>query len=157
MRSRAIPALLLLGCLLLSCRKPAERMAYISTPSHPADTFLFRYDIMLDEPGGCYSTRIACRCDAAGIGRESIPLLVAVVSPSGERSMEIVEMPLASGGEKARMRRSSGSVVDMEWSYRERIVPGRDTGLWHISIRPVDRKMMQSIYGMGFSYTRNTD
>ena len=82
---------------------------------------------------------------------------VAVVAPSGKRSMERIELPLASDGERIEVQRSGGPVVDIDWPYRDRIVPGEDTGTWHVAIRPLERKMLRSIYGMGFSYKRKTD
>ena len=155
MRIRLVSALLLLCCLTCSCRKPAERLDFIYTPSNPADTFVFRYNVMLDEPETEYSTRIACRYNAAAIKSATIPVLVAVTSPSGVRSMERLELPLASDGETVTVQRSGGSVVDIDWPYRDRIVPGQDTGLWQVAIRPLERRMLRSIYGMGFSYRRN--
>ncbi len=157
MRIKPILALLLFCCITASCRKPVERLDFIYTPSHPADTFVFRYDVTLDEPQTEYSTRIACRYNAAAIKSASIPVLVAVVAPSGKRSMERVELPLASDGERIEVQRSGGPVVDIDWPYRDRIVPGEDTGTWHVAIRPLERKMLRNIYGMGFSYKRKTD
>ena len=155
MRIRLVSALMLLCCLACSCRKPAERLDFVYTPSHPADTFVFRYDVMLDEPETEYTTRIACRYNAAGIKADAIPVLVAVTSPSGARSMERIELPLAADGEAVTVQRSGGSVVDIDWPYRDRIVPGQDTGLWQVAIRPLERNMLRNIYGMGFSYRRN--
>ena len=154
MKSRLLTPLLLLCCLAASCGKPAERLDFIYTPAHPADTFVFRYEMLLDEPQSEYSSRIACRYNATGIKSGSIPVLVAVISPSGERSMERLELPLASDGKSIKVQRSGGAVVDIDWPYRDRIVPGEDTGLWHVAIRPLERKMLRSIYGMGFSYQR---
>lgn len=157
MRNRILLPLLLLCCLAASCGKPAERLGFIYTPAHPADTFVFRYTMLLDEPQGQYSSRIACRYNANGITSTCIPVLVAVTSPSGERSMERIELPLASDGESIKVQRSGGAVMDMDWPYRDRIVPGEDTGLWHVAIRPLERKMLRSIYGMGFSYQRKVN
>lgn len=152
MKNLILLPLLLLCCLAASCGKPAERLGFIYTPARPADTFVFRYTMLLDEPQSEYSSRMACRYNANGITSASIPVLVAVTSPSGERSMERIELPLASDGESIKVKRIGGSIVDMDWPYRNRIVPGEDTGLWHVAIRPLERKMLRSIYGMGFSY-----
>lgn len=156
MKNRIIP-LLLLCCMAVSCRKPVERLDFVYTPYSPADTFVFRYDVMLDEPQTEYSTRISCRYNATRINSATIPVLVAVTSPSGERSMERIELPLASDGELVKVQRCGGPVVDIDWPYRDRIVPGEDTGLWRVAIRPLEGEMLGNIYGMGFSYRRKTD
>ncbi|MBO4572099.1 MAG: hypothetical protein J5699_09260 [Bacteroidales bacterium] len=157
MKIRLISALILLLCIAASCRKPTEMLDFIYTPSNAPDTFVFRYEMMMDEPQAAYSARIACRYDASRIKAESIPLLVGIVSPSGERAMERIEMPLASDGDRIKVQHSGGAVVDIDWPYRDRILPGEDTGTWQVVIRPMEHRMLRHIYGMGFSYKRTAE
>ncbi len=108
----------------------------------------------LDEPEASYSTRIACRLNANTIGADIIPLLITVTSPEGRDFSEKVDMPITASSELIRTKRAGGPVVDIDWPYRDRIVPGQDTGLWQVAVRPIKKTMIGSIYGMGLSYKR---
>ena len=145
-------AVCLLAALCISCGKPAERFDFIYTPESFCDTSVFRFEMMMDEPESIYSTRIACRYNASKIPGDRIPVLVAVISPEGKKYCESVDLPLSPSFEKVRIRKCGGSVVDIDWPYRDRIVPGADTGMWQVAIRPIDRSMLPGIYGMGFAY-----
>lgn len=151
MRIRIIALLALICALFSSCKKPSEQYAFVYTPKHPADTFVFRFEMLMDEPQATYSTHFACRYKNNSVPEGEIPLLVAVTSPSGETFMENCSIPLASGSETISRKREGG-LSDMEWPYRDRISPGNDTGVWHIAVRPQDRKLYDGILGMGFSY-----
>lgn len=119
-----------------------------------ADTFVFRYEMLLDEPQTSYSTYIACRCKASAINGNRVPLLISVTSPSGEKALERVDFPLTEKCEGVEVKRS-GSLVDIVWPYREHIVPGNDTGTWVLMIKPLEKSAADNIYGIGLSYERH--
>lgn len=108
----------------------------------------------LDEPETSYSTRIACRFNAGTIGADAIPVLITVTSPAGDNFSETIDLPVTASSDLIRTRRAGGPVVDIDWPYRDRIVPGQDTGVWQVAIRPIKKTMAGSIYGMGLSYKR---
>lgn len=153
MKSRTLLVCALLGCLLCSCRKPVDRFEFRYAPTHAADTFVFRYDMLLDEPQTSYSTYIACRCKASAIKGKHIPLLISVTSPSGEKALERVDFPLTADCPGVEVKRSGG-LVDIMWPYRDRIVPGADTGLWQLAVKPLEESAARNIYGIGLSYRR---
>lgn len=154
MKNRGI-LFLLLALTAAACSKPADRFEFIYTPKSWQDSSAFNFDITLDEPETSYSTRIACRYNMSTINSACIPVLISVTSPSGEIFMESVDLPLAQCDSMIRTRKSGGPVMDIDWPYRDRIIPAADTGIWHVAIRPVRKAMVQSIYGIGFSYKRN--
>jgi len=151
MKIRLLGLLVLLCALSSGCRKPGEQFYFVYTPSHPADTFVFKFDMPMDEPSASYATRFACRFRGSAIGGENIPMMVEVTSPSGEKYLENIDMPLASNSDRIRRSRDGG-LSDIDWPYRDNIRPGRDTGLWQVAIRPVDRSLYEEILGMGFTY-----
>lgn len=155
MKIRTLIICALLGCLFCSCRKPADRFEFKYAPTHPADSFVFRYELLLDEPQTSYSTYIACRCKASAIKGNSIPLLISVTSPNGETALERVDFPLTAQCPGVKVKRSGGALVDIVWPYRDRIVPGADTGLWHMAMKPLESSALKNIYGMGVSYERH--
>lgn len=151
MKNRNLALLSLLCVLSTGCRKPAEQFEFIYTPAHPADTFVFRFNMLMDDPDAVYSTRFACRYVNGSAGGKDIGLMVAVTSPAGERFMENISIPLNASSE-AIGRRREGGITDIDWPYRERIRPGADTGLWQVAVCPTDRTMFEGILGMGFTY-----
>ena len=138
--------------ILASCGKPQDRFEFAYTPKNFSDTSAFRFEMTLDEPQTSYLTRIACRFNASSIGNGIIPLLITVVSPEGEDFSEVVDFPVTASNGVVNAERAGGSLVDIDWPYRDRIVPGKDTGLWKVAIRPLDRNMIKDIYGIGWSY-----
>ena len=144
--------ILMLCFILASCGKPQDRFEFAYTPKNFSDTSAFRFEMTLDEPQTSYSTRVACRLDASAIRKNNIPLLITVSSPEGEDFSELVDFPVTASNGLVRTGKGAGPLVDIDWPYREKIVPGKDTGLWKVAIRPVDRSMIKNIYGMGWSY-----
>lgn len=147
--------LLILCCVVASCGKPQDRFEFVYMPKDFSDTSAFRFEMMLDEPQTAYSTRLACRFDASAIRNSFIPMLITVTSPAGEDFSELVDFPVTATDELVNSSKAGGPLVDIDWPYRERIVPGQDTGLWKVAVRPVSRAMIKDIHGLGWSYKAN--
>ena len=113
----------------------------------------FEFDLPLDDSTAVYSTAIAARLHARMMPQRSLGLDITLTSPSGETSIEHVNMPLTEQ-QGVAISRSSGQLVDYEWPYRENIrIAGREAGRWHVTIEPSDKEVFESVYGIGLSYS----
>lgn len=97
-----------------------------------------------------YSTSIVCRLDRNIITEDSFSVDVYLKSPQGERFGERIELPLERN-DNIRIIRRRGSVVEVEWKYRDNISVGY-SGVWDVDVEIVDTNDKKGVHGIGFSY-----
>lgn len=145
-------------CIVLlaaSCDKPADSFSYIAyEPGTIATNVSFDFEAMMDESGTLYSTAIACRYDASRIDGNTIPLYIQTISPQGHKYGETIDFPLSKNCEGVTWRKAGGTLVDIQWNYRDRINPAADTGIWQVRIMPATPKVLDGICGIGFNCSR---
>ena len=94
---------------------------------------------------------LAARLVASRIPERQIGLEIRRTSPFGETAIERRSFPLE--GDSIRITKGSGSVIDCEWILQERLqLDGAETGLWQLSVSPIDTNLLTAIYGIGLSY-----
>ena len=106
---------------------------------------------VLPTSGGISAIALAARLVASRIPERQIGLEIRRTSPFGETAIERRSFPLE--GDSIRITKGSGSVIDCEWILQERLqLDGAETGLWQLSVSPIDTNLLTAIYGIGLSY-----
>lgn len=149
-RRLLLAAVMLLG-LLAGCAKPAGDYFFVSTETARSQQGRYDFSLALDDSTHSYTIALAARLVASRIPERQIGLEIRRTSPFGETAIERRSFPLE--GDSIRITKGSGSVIDCEWILQERLqLSGAETGLWQLSVSPIDTNLLPAIYGIGLSY-----
>ena len=103
----------------------------------------YNFDVNFQD-GARYRTAIVARYDAQQMPQGLVEMDIMLTSPDGDKYIDRVDFHIGE---------ADGKIRDIKWPYRENVVlSGGQSGLWRVSIRPVDADVAPAISAMGFTY-----